>query len=168
MQTADDLPDEMIYTIFEASSGNSFWCTEIASFIMERGQEEFMKNNKGKDAASALSTLIICRLEKLSTEQQVVVKHAAVMGEEFTTELLASTLPHRILRNIEESLTVITEHNFLSLTCEDPPTFLFPNQVIRNILYDLTPPRERSNIHRNLAEQVEGLHAHNLVPYYFM
>ena len=67
---------------------------------------------------------------------------------------------------LDESLTALTEHNFIVKTAHDVPIYTFPNEVFRNILYNLTPPRERAKFHRNLAEQMEGLHAHDLEEYY--
>lgn len=157
-------PDELIQIILEASSGNAFWARTIANFIMEYGQDEFLQNNT--DRNNALTTLIVCRLEKLTTEQQVVLKNAAVVGEEFSTEMLQFGLPRRILAVLDESLAALTEHNFIVQTAHDIPIYTFPNVVFRNILYNLTPPRERSKFHRNLAEQMEGLHAHDLEEYY--
>ena len=156
--------DELIQIILETSSGNAFWARAIANFIMEYGPEEFLQNNNNRN--NALTTLIVCRLEKLTTEQQVVLKNAAVAGEEFSTELLQFGLPRRILTVLDESLTALTEHNFIVKTAHDVPIYTFPNEVFRNILYNLTPPRERAKFHRNLAEQMEGLHAHDLEEYY--
>ena len=70
--------DELIQIILETSSGNAFWARAIANFIMEYGPEEFLQNNNNRN--NALTTLIVCRLEKLTTEQQVVLKNAAVVG----------------------------------------------------------------------------------------
>ena len=137
----EEFPDELIQVILDASSGNPFWCKEIAAFIVERGQDEFMNNSKDKDLTTSLSALVICKVELLSHEQQVVLKHAAVVGEEFTMDLLQSTLPRKVSHTIHESLTVLTDFSFIVLTNEYPLTYAFPNQVIKNILYDLTPAR---------------------------
>jgi adenylate cyclase len=165
----DNVADELADLVVNVSSGNPFWCRSIATFIKDLGLEEFdkvttttgkdkdkerdkdkdkEKGNKGKakspnDSSEMLKALIICRMEKLTTDDQMVLRHASIIGQEFTAKLLNAILPFR-LRNktVLETLGELVGHGFLLCLEESPDhKFAFQNPLIQSVIYSLTTPR---------------------------
>ena len=133
------LSDDLVRIVLDISSGNAFWCKSIAHFIKERGMsdlETFLKEGK-------LQALILLRIEQLSTEQQLVLKYASVIGSEFSETMLAAILPLHLVQNVSQSLESLVEHSFIYLIEElsGISVFAFQNQLILSTLYDLMPPR---------------------------
>jgi len=137
------LNDKVIQVILEISSGNIFWIKEIATFIIEHGVEEF--NNKinvkeNENANNPLQVLVICRLEKLSTEEQVTLRHAAVIGEEFSLHLLVSIMPFKLIKQIDNIMGALLNSSFIELSETDNENYVFSNSVIHHIISELMPP----------------------------
>ncbi len=135
----DFLSDDLVRIVLDISSGNAFWCKSIAHFIKERGMsdlETFLTQGK-------LQALILLRIEQLSTEQQLVLKYASVIGSEFSETMLAAILPLHLVQNVSQSLESLVEHSFIYLIEElsGISVFAFQNQLILSTLYDLMPPR---------------------------
>jgi hypothetical protein len=121
---------------------------------------------------SSLKTLILCRLELLTMDSQLILKYASIVGSEFTPYLLQSILPIKFQdfiqhsfsnaeitshhdapptaaptagrRSLAEALEQLEKHGFLYCISEHP-TFIYSieNELIQNTLYELIPPRYR-------------------------
>ena len=116
-----------------------------------------------------LYILVICRLEKLATDLQQIIKYASIIGQEFDSTTLEAILPKQFIAGIQNSLELLLESSFiLSMDTDDTmPTFCFQNYLIRNALYGLTPPSEAAKIHIRIALYIERTFASNLRNYYY-
>jgi class 3 adenylate cyclase len=133
----------LVKLVFDVSSGNAYWCKAIANFIKERGVGELEDAiQKGDSPHQALKVLILMRMEKLDVDHQLVLKNAAIIGDEFSERMLQHVLPARIQAAIPESLDLLAEHGFIFCVEEFPETiFAFQNELIRETLYELMPPK---------------------------
>lgn len=79
----DDISSDLVKLVLDVSSGNAFWCKAIANFIKERGVKELEKATEGDNhnRQNSLKQLILLRMEKLNVDQQLVLKHAAIIGK---------------------------------------------------------------------------------------
>ena len=84
--------------------------------------------------------LVICRMEKLTTEQQVALKHAAIIGEEFSLELLISIIPAKLVPHVDTIISALLNSSFIEASLNHAEGFMFSNDTIRQIICDLTPP----------------------------
>lgn len=165
----DNISNDLVKLVAEVSSGNAFWCKEIANFIKERGVKELEKTTQQESPASALKVLILMRMEKLDVDQQVVLKHASIIGDEFSDRMLATLLPPRLQPDVNELLDSLAEEGFIFCLVEgDESIFGFQNQLIRDTLYELMPPRDAAALHQSLAEYIEDQYSKNLRPFYPM
>jgi hypothetical protein len=133
----------LVRLVFDVSSGNAYWCKAIANFIKERGVKELEDAiQKGDSPHQALKVLILMRMEKLDVDHQMVLKNAAIIGDEFSVSMLLHVLPARIQAVLHESLDLLAEHGFIFCMEEHPEViFSFQNELIRETLYELMPPR---------------------------
>mgnify|MGYP003385917257 FL=1 len=158
----DDIKLELLQKMHYLTHGNAYWCKEVAHFISVSGPESFMKA-----PLAALGTVVVTKVnEKLKMEQQIIVKAASVIGCIFSIETLKLVVSQRLHDSLLDSIMYLADHNFLTKMSDIPLVYSFPNTLIREILNDLSPPSERSNLHLSIAQQVEGVNGHNLEPYY--
>ena len=137
------LPEELISSVYQVSTGSPFWCKQIANFIAERGGELFIKTTTTVDdqKVNPLHVLIICRLDHMTVEQQSVIKHASIIGEQFHAVLLDKILPPALKAHLIETIAVLVNNGLLYSEYEDSDSYKFSNHLIHQIIYDLTPPR---------------------------
>lgn len=134
---------DLISLVLDVSSGNAFWCKEIASFIRERGIDEFEQTiqDDDKNRGNMLKNFILSRMEKLATDHQRIVKLAALIGE-FTFDLLQRVLPLRLQEMLNDALELLQNRGFILLIDVYPEKLYgFQNQLIETTLAELTPPR---------------------------
>jgi class 3 adenylate cyclase len=137
-----DLDKKVVSNVLEITSGNAFWVKAIAKFIKEFGEADFEKQKDGGTTSDALKNLIIIRMEKLTSEQQLVVKYASVLGQEFTVRTLAAVLPDTVVPHLSQSLAALIEMGFIFCLEEAPlAIYGFHNMLTRDTIYDILPPR---------------------------
>lgn len=167
----ESVPEELIDLVAKVSSGNPFWCKTIAQFIKQRGLEQFevVRRTSDANAQDVLKELILCRMETLPKDEQVILRHASIIGEEFSLKMLNSIIPYSLYKNLVSSLGSLIGHGFLTSKEEYPDhKFAFQNPLIQDTLYSLTPPRDAALIHLSIAECIEVTFADNLRSYYPM
>lgn len=79
----DSVSNSLVKLVLDVSSGNAFWCKAIAHFIKERGAEELERqasHDSSGNNVQTLKQLILLRMEKLTVDHQIILKHAAIIG----------------------------------------------------------------------------------------
>ena len=61
--------------------------------------------------SNSLQYLVLCLLEKLSPEQQIVAKYASIIGYEFTEIVLSSVLPAKLAGTVKTILEGMKNKN---------------------------------------------------------
>lgn len=137
-----DISIDLVKLVLDVSSGNAFWCKAIASFIKERGAQAFEKAAEHESRVNSLKQLILLRMEKLDVDHQLVLKHASIIGDEFSEKMLQKVLPEKLWPKLAETMELLAEHGFILCIAESPQfIFGFQNDLIRQTVYELTPPR---------------------------
>jgi hypothetical protein len=138
----DTISIDLVRLVLDVSSGNAFWCKTIASFIAERGVKALEKATEHENRINSLKQLILLRMEKLDVDIQLILKHASIIGDEFSERMLKAVLPDKLKTNLGESTELLVEHGFLFCIAEYPQfIFGFQNNLIRQTVSELTPPR---------------------------
>ena len=163
------ISSELVNSVLKASAGSPFWCATIAKFIHEHSVEEFMISIKGTQ--TGLTFLVICLLEKLSTEAQTIARHASIVGFQFSLSLLQAVLPKKPVidvAKVKEGLQLLAEEGFVVCveTTEKDVIYNFRNDFIAKALYQLSPPSEASRIHASAALFIEQHYQEDLSPHY--
>ncbi len=133
---------EIVRKILQMSAGNAFWCKAIARYIKENGICDFLETTARGHNLDPLKNLILCRLEKVSTEQQMVMRYASVIGEEFSVRTLSAVVPRLAIPKLKRSLAILIEMGFI-YCIESAPLAIygFHNQLTRESIYEIIPPR---------------------------
>jgi hypothetical protein len=144
-----EISSNLVKLVQEVSCGNAYWCNEIAHFIQERGVNEFEKTatlDKNGCSSScrpnALKQLILLRMEKLSVDAQLILKHASIIGSEFSETMLQTIIPDRLKHIMSSCLKLLVEFGFVSCIEDSPEVvFEFENHFIQQTVFELIPPR---------------------------
>ena len=149
-----NVSSQLVDIVFDASTGLPFWCKFIIRYMKENGVEAFMQSVKGQKidrlrgqkeiASEHIKFLILYRFDKLTPEQQLVAKHASVIGEHFSEPALLAILPDRLRQPtiIAGLLEALVENSIIRCVAEQPvEVFGFQNQLIRKIIYSTIPQR---------------------------
>lgn len=161
---------ELVNLVLEASSGNPYWCESIAQYLNERGDKEFkeaMQSTQSGGVSNALSTLVVSKLSILKQEEQLIIKFASAIGEEFSEIVLDAVIPERFRLNLKNHINSLISFGFLKQRSDssDKDILCFQNSRIKNIIYEMLPPREAAKTHLDIARFIESSEA-NLKPYY--
>lgn len=107
-----------------------------------------------------LRNYIVSLIDKLSSAEQLVLRHAAVIGVRFSAAVLCDIIESgMLLRNkdgsIDDALAKLQKESFIIRTSPHEQFYMFQNHRIREIVYDFTPPSDAYRIHRRVAQSFE-------------
>lgn len=159
---------DLVRQVLMVSSGNAFWCRTIATGIAEMGMTELEEAvGRSETRNNSLKSLVLCRLERLTVEQQLVLKHGSALGNEFSPGILLAVLPDSFSFILTSLLGKLVEQGFLKVLDDSMELqFEFQNDLIQSTLYDLLPPSDAEKIHLGAAQFIESTFSDNLRPYY--
>ena len=70
----------------------------------------------------------------------LTLRHAAVIGEEFSLHLLVSIMPFKLIKQIDNIMGALLNSSFIELSETDNENYVFSNSVIHHIISELMPP----------------------------
>lgn len=131
-------------SIFEFASGSDWWRYLTARFIEKMGLKEYQEIiEKATTKENAMKELILSILSKCKTQHQMVARYASIFLKEFSVSDLKAVVPSVIKASVEESLEYFSSMGLIEVVKETDfgSTFSFPNDIVRNAIYNLTCPR---------------------------
>ena len=105
-----------------------------------------------------LDHLLLIRFGNLPQEEQRILRKASVIGVAFSAPVLHHLLSPHLQEQLMECLETLVNQKwiFRDITIEN--TYEFVHGHVRQLLYDLTPPSERNNLHKLVAEYLVANH----------
>jgi len=154
-----DLAEENEREVFRLSAGNPFFLIELARLVVQEGllvrdgtAWRFTKALRDVEIPTRVYNIVQRRLQRVAGEARDALEFAAILGEEFTADLLAGCLGRdrlpllRLLRELEG-----THHLIRSV----PGRYRFDHAQIREVLLREMPHGIRAEYHRIAGEAVE-------------
>jgi tetratricopeptide (TPR) repeat protein len=157
----DPLPST-VAILHDNTEGNPFFVSEIVRLLHAEGQ--LQSNEIALAIPESVRDVIGQRLDRLSSRCNQVLKFGAVIGREFSVDLLA----HLLGIDIEATLGPIDEALKAQMV-EETGTFgryRFNHALIQTTLYDELTVSERVRLHGQVAEAIERLRGNDLSSYY--
>ena len=155
-----DLAEENEKEVFRLSGGNPFFLIELARLVVQEGLLvrdgtvwRFTKALRDVEIPTRVYNIVQRRLQRVAGEARDALEFAAILGEEFTADLLAGCLGRdrlpllRLLRDLEG-----THHLIRSV----PGRYRFDHAQIRDVLLREMPHGIRAEYHRIAGEAIEG------------
>lgn len=165
--------EELTGIIYKITKGNPLFIEELLKFLVQKG---FLFYQKGKwakielqesDLPHSLEDVILERIKGLEKPAQEIIVKAAVIGQDFSTELLQrmGKEDEGYILDILESAKRIGLIKEKIDPDEDTPSgegMSFVNEEVRKVVSDLAGEEEVKKLHRQLGEIEESLNVDNL------
>lgn len=176
--TESALPDSILSLIVQQSGGNPYFIEEFVRLLIEK---DFLRLEQGKLVANhtlkadtlvvppSLESLIRARVDSLDTLGRQLLQVAAVIGRQFSYQLLATVSKNS---NIRPFLETLQARGMISISNERDH-WEFSHPLIELIVYNTVLRAQRRILHQRTATALEniwrgneGEHAEELAYHY--
>lgn len=158
-----DLPDALTAALIEKVGGNPFFLSEILrqlteESILERGAGGWEFSGEAVEVVipDNVQSVILARLDRLSSDEKRAIQRASVIGGSFSRTALAALCQGAELDGILRTLQQ------RELIAQDPAPgqrdggeYTFKHMLIRDVAYESVPRRTRGEIHARLVLWIE-------------
>lgn len=103
------------------------------------------------------------RINRLGDEHLALLQLAAVVGREFSIDILATAAPQ--LLDVMPRLLDVAHHAGIIEHDEEPRTWRFSHGLLHEVLYERIASSDRARLHADVAQAIEQRHAANLDAY---
>ncbi|MCL4262701.1 MAG: AAA family ATPase [Anaerolineae bacterium] len=158
------LPQSVADLIQRTAEGHPFFSEEIAYALRDEGHIVVADGRcrvtgdlQKIQFPTTIEGVITTRISRLSTEQQLTVKVASVIGRIFALQLLAGIYPFAEER--EQVSLYVSDLDRLNITpyytAEPEVSYIFRHVLSREVAYNLMLYAQRQQMHRAVAEWYE-------------
>ena len=153
-------PDaDAVKSIFSASGNNPFYIESFIQNLADRGilaqkntHWTLMSPVDITGAPKTISDLVLSRIDALALSEQIIIKSASVIGRTFSYAALKLLVPETISnKELRTSLTKIESADLVLKTSDNPPSYIFKQTAVRDILYDTLVKQTKEELHQLLA-----------------
>ena len=173
-----DLPAPVANLITEKAEGHPFFSEQVADSLCDIGVIEVANGQcrlvPGKADLAAIDFphtvrgIITSRIDRLTPQQQLMVKVASVIGRTFSYQLLHDIYPvDRDRAYLASGLQALARLGITTQQKHEPElTYIFKHISTQEVAYELMLFSQRRQLHQAIAEWYERVHADNLASYY--
>jgi len=164
------IPDETFNLIWEKSEGNPFYIEQIILYLLENDlvDADLQLTQTQIEIPSQINSIIISRIDKLTTEIKDTIKTASILGKEFYATVLSNMLRKLssefdskiISRQIQEGVS----HKIWDQIGEI--IYIFSSALIRDSVYEIQLKQRLRYLHKIAAESIEHLFKQDLKEYF--
>jgi class 3 adenylate cyclase/predicted ATPase len=155
---AGALPEDIVAEIVKRTDGVPLFVEELTKVVLERSDATTAHSRAGVTALSVPATLhasLMARLDRLGSAAKEVAQVGAVLGREFSYELLAPVAQ----RNAVELDAALDQLVIAGLAFRrgTPPqaTFLFKHALVQDVAYGTLLRGKRQELHGRVAQVLE-------------
>ena len=167
-QTAETpITAEVVEALYAASEGHPLYLIETVRGRLNQGEGDRSSPARivaspqydGRVIPTKIHSLIVSRLSQLSPTAQKVVNAAAVIGRDFTYQVLRSTVSADELALIDALDELWSRHIVRE---QEGDSYDFSHDRIREVAYQEISRARRRLLHRRVASAIESLHSDDL------
>jgi class 3 adenylate cyclase/tetratricopeptide (TPR) repeat protein len=160
------LTAEIRERIRAAAQGNPLFVEEMLGMLLDDG---VLVQKEGEWVATvdlttvhvppAISALLASRLDKLSSDERVVLEAASVVGEVFERSTVHALLPDAAGSGIDVHLGSLLRKDLIRPSPSDvggDEAFRFRHILLRDAAYDAVPKGDRAELHEAFAANLEA------------
>ncbi|HEX2993632.1 MAG TPA: tetratricopeptide repeat protein, partial [Anaerolineales bacterium] len=153
------VPQVLIERITSRAQGNPFYAEELLNYLHDRGIDlSDIASFNQLDLPTSLHSLILSRIDQLTTSQQITIKVASIIGRFFRFEDLHNYYPS--LGTTEKLKADLHELERLELTPLETPepelSYLFKHIVTQEVGYESLAFATRIRLHGQYAYYLEN------------
>jgi adenylate cyclase len=151
-----ELPADLERIVADRAEGNPFFVEELLQALLELGSLAVVDGKAvlariEVDVPDTVQGTILARVDRLDAGARNVLQHAAVIGRNFSTDLLEAVVGSGDIRSQLDSLV-----RAQLLVEQEPGRWTFKHALIQEVTYDTLLLRQRRELHRNVAEVLES------------
>jgi hypothetical protein len=158
-------PEALATLLHEETEGNPLFLGEVVRLLASEGRiTQSPTSGFRLTVPESVRVAISRRLARLSPETRELLGWAAVLGREFSLdvlELLVSRARAELLPLLDEA----TEFRLLAPSPESPGKLRFSHALIRDVLYDALQPSGRLKLHQKAGVALEQCYGANPEPH---
>jgi class 3 adenylate cyclase/tetratricopeptide (TPR) repeat protein len=133
--------------IATAAEGNPLYLEEMLAMVAEG-------RNGDLAIPPTIQALLAARLDRLGPEERTAVECAAIQGQEFRHDALATLVPDGLGRQLPDIHQSLVRKDLIRPTGDD--TFRFKHLLLRDAAYEAMPKEQRADLHERFATWLEG------------
>ncbi|MEM7118834.1 MAG: tetratricopeptide repeat protein [Chloroflexota bacterium] len=164
------LTPALIELLTERAEGNPFFAEQLLLYLQEQDllvvdQDGWRLAHHAEQAnliPTDVQAVLIARLDRLTHEVRQVVQTAAVLGREFSVQILSQMLRDDPL--LDDKMLVAQEADVWSALSE--LRYLFRHTLLRDAAYTMQLTARLRTLHQTAAAAIEQLYGSNLTPFY--
>ncbi|HVS15148.1 MAG TPA: tetratricopeptide repeat protein [Thermoanaerobaculia bacterium] len=165
---AQDLDPQVIAALHARSGGNPFFLEELARSLLEEGLLERAGGRvraKGPveslELPATLHAVLHARLDRVTGAARDVLRRAAVIGREFSSDVLAATLEAGT--DLEAALEQLKSRGLVrQLRVFPHPEYTFQHILVQEAAYESLLRHQRVALHGEVGRAIERVHAGRL------
>jgi adenylate cyclase len=155
---ASVIPPGLEELIASRAEGNPFFIEELLQSLIELGSlgvvdDRVVLSQTDLHIPDTVEGTIMARVDRLDQPVRAVLQHAAVIGRSFSSDLLANLATdvdaQTALEELAKAQLIVTE---------GPYSWRFKHALIQEVIYGALLMRQRKDLHRRVAEEVERNH----------
>ncbi len=156
------ISSELLTFVCQRTQGNPFFALQLAEALRE--SDQLVRGAQGlslRDPARSLNIpqtvqgLVQARLDSLSEIDQLIIKHAAVIGREFSLTILADSLPFPLSAQEVEARLMALEGTGCLNAVRSRHNFAFKHPILQEAVYQSMLAEQRAEIHHSVAYSLE-------------
>jgi class 3 adenylate cyclase len=151
------LPDALAAEIVERADGVPLFVEELTRAVIEAGGEALAGATPlpSSGVPPALHASLVARLDRLGPAAREVAQIGAVLGREFSSELIARVTQPRAEADLQAALSALTGADLLFCRGAAPrSSYLFKHALIQDAAYETLLRVRRRELHRIAAQTI--------------
>jgi class 3 adenylate cyclase/tetratricopeptide (TPR) repeat protein len=159
----DEVPPMLTDFINERAAGNPFFCVELVQTMRESGLIAVVGRRcdvgdlSTADLPSTVEGVVVSRLDRLTPEQGLALRVAAVIGSPFLSETVRAVYPSNDGRtDVDSCLAHLASIGLTrALDATVAPSFSFGHEITREVAYGLLTQAQRQPLHASVVDWYE-------------
>jgi tetratricopeptide (TPR) repeat protein len=156
-----NFPSEFNAQLYKETEGNPFFIISLIRMLIEEGIIEYKddiwiltKELNDANIPSKVHDVVIRRLCRVKENQREILEYAAIIGEEFSSDVLVHALQLNKLDLLKELRTLEQNHKLIHSI---EPKYKFDHAKIKEVLVSQIPAGLKKEYHEIIAETIEAL-----------
>lgn len=153
-----ELPSDVVAEIIERTDGVPLFVEELTKAVLESGNAKTVLSRAAATALNVPATLhasLMARLDRLGSTVKEVAQVGAVLGREFSYELLAA-VAQRNAADLNGALNQLVGAGLVFCRGTRPlATYLFKHALVQDAAYGTLLRAKRQEIHKRVADVLE-------------
>ncbi|MBC8075879.1 MAG: tetratricopeptide repeat protein [Chloroflexales bacterium] len=162
-------PPEALQPLIERAHGTPFYLEETVRYLLVSGTLQQASDGSwvctqpinGTTVPLEIEQMLIARLDRLGNTAQILLQAAAVIGQQFSADLLVavasaeSTLAHSLEELVHAELLLVNKDTL-------PQTYRFKHALVQDVTYSSILFARRRQLHLEIAGAIEHIYAADL------